>query len=113
MTATRILLLIALVPTACGPKQGTTPPPGEPEAGAPGLPADEASDPEPSGEGMTAAECEAAGGVVVGDIGDGAIHRPDYVCPESGEAPLATIEAEPDGPIAVEGSVCCATAPAE
>ncbi len=48
----------------------------------------------------TAAACEAAGGSVVGDIGDGAIHRPDYRCPD-GQAPTGSI------PLGVEGSVCC------
>ncbi len=56
---------------------------------------------------LTAAACEAQGGTVVGDIGDGAIHRPDYRCPESGEAPIGSIVPEPDGPIAIEGAVCC------
>ena len=49
---------------------------------------------------MSAAECEAQGGAVVGDIGDGRIHRPDYRC-EDGQAPIA------DVPLGVEGSVCC------
>ncbi|HLT38743.1 MAG TPA: hypothetical protein VK034_20795 [Enhygromyxa sp.] len=57
--------------------------------------------------GLTAQECEAQGGTVVGDIGDGAIHRPDYRCPDSGEAPIGTIVADPEGPVAIEGSVCC------
>jgi hypothetical protein len=63
----------------------------------------------PSGERpeMTAAECEAQKGKVVGDIGDGAIHKPDYVCPESGKPPIGTIKPEPGGAVAVEGSVCC------
>jgi hypothetical protein len=56
---------------------------------------------------LTAAQCEAAGGKVVGDIGDGAIHRPDYVCLESGKAPLGPTAPEPGGPIAVEGAACC------
>lgn len=56
---------------------------------------------------LTAAECEAQGGTVVGDIGDGAIHRPDYRCPDSGEAPLGSIVAEGEGPVAIEGAVCC------
>ena len=56
---------------------------------------------------ITAAACEEQGGTVVGDIGDGAIHRPEYTCPDSGEAPLGTIVAEPGGAIAVEGAVCC------
>ena len=56
---------------------------------------------------LTAATCEAQGGKVVGDIGDGAIHQPEYRCPDSGEAPIGSIIAEPGGPIAVEGAVCC------
>lgn len=56
--------------------------------------------------GLTRAECEAKGGEVVGDIGDGAIHRPDYVC-QSGEPPIGTIQPVEGEPIAVEGEVCC------
>ena len=55
---------------------------------------------------LTAQDCEAKGGTVVGDIGDGAIHRPDYKCP-SGMAPIGSIAGSPGEPIAVEGSVCC------
>ncbi len=55
---------------------------------------------------ITAQACEAAGGTVVGDIGDGAIHRPDYQC-TNGKAPTGTIRAPEGGPIAIEGSVCC------
>ena len=57
--------------------------------------------------GLSAAQCEEQGGKVVGDIGDGAVHRPDYQCPDSGAAPIGSITAEPGGPVAVEGSVCC------
>lgn len=56
---------------------------------------------------MTAKECDASGGSVVGDIGDGATQRPDYVC-ASGKAPTANIVAEAGGPMGVEGAVCCA-----
>ena len=42
----------------------------------------------------------AKGGNVVGDIGDGAIHRPEYRCP-SGSPPIGRIA------LGVEGSVCC------
>lgn len=59
-----------------------------------------------AGKQLTASACESEGGQVVGDIGDGAIHRPDYRC-ESGAAPLGTIVAEPGAAIAVEGAVCC------
>jgi hypothetical protein len=55
---------------------------------------------------VTAPECEAGGGVVVGDIGDGAIHRPEYRCP-SGAPPSGSIRAAEGGPMGVEGSVCC------
>lgn len=51
-------------------------------------------------ETLTPEDCEARGGEVVGDIGDGAIHQPDYVCP-SGQPPMGDI------PLGVEGSVCC------
>ncbi len=51
-------------------------------------------------------ECEAQGGSIMGDIGDGATHRPDYLCP-SGKRPLGNIAPRPGGPIAVEGAVCC------
>lgn len=54
----------------------------------------------------TAQECEASGGVVVGDIGDGATHRPEYRCP-SGAAPSGNIRAPEGGPFGIEGAVCC------
>lgn len=93
--AIRALSLGLLLITACSNKPADEPageplPPGQPSAERPSL---------------TAAECEAKGGRVVGDIGDGAIHRPDYTC-EGGQPPIASIGAG-DGPIAVEGSVCC------
>jgi len=59
---------------------------------------------------MTAADCEAGGGSVVGDIGDGATSRPDYRCPESGEPPSGSIAAEPGEAIATDGAVCCPSA---
>lgn len=55
---------------------------------------------------MTRAECTNAGGQVIGDIGDGAIHRPEYRC-ESGEPPIARITYLEGEPIAAEGEVCC------
>jgi hypothetical protein len=55
---------------------------------------------------MTAQACEASGGALVGDIGDGAIHRPEYRCP-NGAKPSGSIRAAEGGPIAIEGSVCC------
>ena len=61
---------------------------------------------EPARPSLTADACEASGGSIVGDIGDGAIHRPEYRCP-NGAKPSGSISAEPGGPIAIEGSVCC------
>lgn len=74
----------------------------EPAASEDGLPS---GDQGPSAE-LSAADCEADGGVVVGDIGDGAIFKADYTC-ENGEPPRARISADPAGPMGVEGSVCC------
>lgn len=80
-------------PPPAPPESTTTPPP--PEA-------------TPAGDRptLTQAECESRGGTVVGDIGDGAVHKPDYRCAD-GQPPLGSIRAEGDAPVAVEGSVCC------
>ena len=51
-------------------------------------------------------QCETQGGSIVGDIGDGSTGRADYVCP-SGKPPLGNIAPPAEGPVAVEGSVCC------
>lgn len=56
---------------------------------------------------LSEAQCKAAGGAVVGDIGDGAIHRPGYRCAKSGEPPLGHITSPAGQPMAVEGAVCC------
>lgn len=77
--------------------------PEPPAAESEGLPTgDDASRPE-----ITATDCEADGGTVVGDIGDGAVHRSDYVCESNGQPPVGTIVAEEGGPMGVEGAVCC------
>jgi len=55
---------------------------------------------------MTSAECATAGGIVVGDIGDGAIHREEYRC-ESGMAPIGRITFDEGEPTPIEGAVCC------
>lgn len=68
------------------------------------LPAD--ADAAPARAKLTAKECETKGGSVVGDIGDGAIHRPDYKCP-GGAPPLGDIGVTQGEPVAVEGAVCC------
>jgi hypothetical protein len=104
--ASSFVLVFALL-TACekqpatpdtatpGPTTEETPPPAASEGDAAERP------------GITAAACEAQGGKVVGDIGDGAIHRPEYKCAESGEAPIGSIIPDAGGPVAIEGSVCC------
>lgn len=56
--------------------------------------------------GLTAAQCQEKGGVVVGDIGDGAIHRADYLC-ASGKKPISSLVYGTNEPISVEGAVCC------
>ncbi len=93
-------LVTLLVVAACS-KSPTTPPTTPP---APATP----TTPDGNKPSLTAAACEAQGGKVVGDIGDGAIHQPDYRCPDSGEAPIASVAAAGDGgPVAIEGAVCC------
>jgi hypothetical protein len=105
MRLTPFVIMIALL-AACEKKTeapSTTTP--EPTGGPPG-PATAADAGNADRPQLTSAECEAQGGKVVGDIGDGAIHRPDYTC-ESGSPPIGTITPDPGGPVAVEGSVCC------
>jgi len=83
-------LLFAWILTSCG---------GPPPADAPNA--------EPTKRpSLTQEECEAKGGTVTGDIGDGATQRPDYVC-TSGKPPLGNVTPPKGGPVAVEGSVCC------
>jgi hypothetical protein len=91
--------LAALLFAACGSKSSPAPetPTTTPDAAAPSA--------RPS---ISTADCEAQGGEVVGDIGDGAVHRSDYVC-ASGGPPIGSIanNAAAGEPVAVEGSVCC------
>lgn len=94
--------LASLLVVACG---GSAEPPKEPAA-EPAAPVPGAAPAGGEGASLTAEACEASGGTVVGDIGDGAIHRPDYKCP-SGAKPAGSIRAAEGGPVAVEGSVCC------
>ena len=65
-----------------------------------------AAESEPVRPELSRAECTDRGGVVVGDIGDGAIHDPNYLC-SNGEPPIGTIVPQPGEPIAIEGEVCC------
>ena len=74
---------------------GSEVPPGPGDPGGPGLGEPTAERPQ-----MTAEACEGQGGTVVGDIGDGAVHRPDYRCAD-GQEPIGTV------PSGIEGSVCC------
>lgn len=55
---------------------------------------------------LSGAACKEQGGQVVGDIGDGAIRRPEYRC-ASGLAPIADIRPSEGEPAAIEGAVCC------
>jgi len=98
----RILMICVAMLVGCAgsqpPRQVTpiddpTKAPLEHRAGAPGSP-------------VTPDQCEAQAGQVVGDIGDGATHRPGYVCP-SGKPPLGDVVSPAGAPIASEGSVCC------
>jgi hypothetical protein len=104
-TVAPALLLLA----AC-----SKPPSTPPTTSADPVVADPVVEEEPEADGgsdqrpeLTAAACESEGGTVIGDIGDGAIHRPEYRCPDSGEAPIGSVVADPGGAVAVEGSVCC------
>ena len=72
---------------ADAPNSNDDPPPGFPPANA--------QHPE-----MSAEQCAAASAEVIGDIGDGSTHRPDYICP-SGATPIGTV------PLGIEGAVCC------
>ena len=96
------ILLLAACKQQPANKPSETP---EPTGGPPG-PATDVDDGKAERPKLTAPDCEAQGGKVVGDIGDGAIHRPDYTC-ESGSPPIGTIVPDPAGPAAVEGAVCC------
>ena len=83
-----------------------TPPDAPPNSEPTPSPSPSPSEGESARPAVTAQACEAGGGSVVGDIGDGAIHRPEYRC-ANGALPTGSIRAEAGGPIAIEGSVCC------
>lgn len=92
MQTSRWLIAVVLVGCAAAPPRGSST----------DGPVNAASD----RSAITQAQCEAQHGSVVGDIGDGAIHRPEYVC-SNGKPPLGSIAPAAGGPIATEGSVCC------
>jgi hypothetical protein len=87
--------MLVVILAGCGPSQSP-----------PQSPSGDSANGAPTRKALAQAECEAQGGSVVGDIGNGATHRPDYVCP-SGKPPLGDIAPPAGGPIAVEGAVCC------
>lgn len=90
---------------ACGGSQSPTETPSEAPPASEPVPAPSSASGGTRPQ-LTAEACEAGGGSVAFDIGDGAIHRPEYRCP-SGAAPSGAIKAPEGGPVAVEGSVCC------
>jgi hypothetical protein len=97
--APAFVLLAACSPSPSTPPTTSTDPVSDKEPD-PGVGGDQRPE-------LTAAACEGQGGKVIGDIGDGAIHQPGYTCPDSGEAPIGSIVADPGGPVAIEGAVCC------
>lgn len=96
MKTSSLVAACILALAACGGEPEPTPTDPAEESVGEELP------PGPSTQGATLSvdECEAQGGTIVGDIGDGAIHRPGYTCP-SGRPPLGSV------PLGIEGSVCC------
>lgn len=59
---------------------------------------------------VTRAECvDSLHGIIVGDIGNGAIFQSNYRCDSNGQPPLDVILPGPGEPIATEGEVCCGT----
>ena len=100
------IVLSGLSSVACG---GASSPAQEPSQPVPSPGASQepsATEDAPARPTLTAQACEASGGSLVGDIGDGAIHRPEYRCP-NGAKPSGSIRAAEGGPMAIEGSVCC------
>ena len=69
-------------------------------------PSTEIDDSPADGPLITRAQCLAGGNIIVGDIGDGAIHEDDFICP-SGLPPIAGITFVDGEPIATDGEVCC------
>ena len=56
--------------------------------------------------GLTLQQCRKQGGSVIGDIGDGRIHRANFVC-ASGRKPLGYIIYNENQSAPIEGAVCC------
>eukprot|EP00934_Nitzschia_sp_Nitz4_P002132 Nitzschia sp. Nitz4//scaffold40_size135432//109270//110964//NITZ4_003263-RA/size135432-processed-gene-0.49-mRNA-1//1//CDS//3329551276//2132//frame0 len=57
--------------------------------------------------GISREDCEAHGGLVVGDIGDGSIFAPSYTCEADNLPPVDFIVYADNEAIAIEGEVCC------
>jgi hypothetical protein len=71
------LLICTLALTACGGSTSPAEAPDDPAAPPADSETPPTDDPAPARHELTAEACEAGGGSVFGDIGDGAIHRPD------------------------------------
>ena len=104
-----VLLGIVFTASACSRRIGSDQQPGSP---VPSKVAEEDDrlilpmQPDANRPSLTTAQCAEMGGSIVGDPGDGRLHRSDYIC-ESGETPLGTIQFEAGESISIEGSVCC------
>ena len=88
------------------PIPDSSPQPGNQISGIPPTETPGSGDLTVSSPPMSRAQCGLIGGTVIGDIGNGAIHRADYRC-ESGQPPTARITYLEGEPIASEGEVCC------
>ncbi len=60
----------------------------------------------PSRPALYRQDCLDAGANIIGDIGDGRIHRQDYLCPNN-QPPLGTIIYSDGEAMPIEGEVCC------
>ena len=104
-----VLLGIVFITSACSRRIGSDQQPGPP---VPSRVAGEEDklrlpmQPDADRPLLTMAQCAEMGALIVGDPGDGRVHRPDYVC-EGGVPPLGTIQFEARESISIEGSVCC------
>ena len=58
---------------------------------------------------ITRGQCLDQGGIVVGDIGNGQVFLPGYVCEINDLPPIAFVQAGPGEAIASEGEVCWKT----
>lgn len=96
--------VIALLLVGCGSSQPSSENPPTSQTPSESPPTSEPAEGERTA--LTQQDCEAQGGTIVGDIGDGATQRPDYVCP-SGKPPLGNIAPPAEGPTPIEGAVCC------